>query len=380
MAANNAHWVGSWTTSPALVDEARVENRTLRMIARTSLAGERVRLRFSNAHGTKPLTIANASIALRAGGAEIVAGSARPLTFGGERAMTVAVGALAVSDPVDFALPALADIAITFHAPGSISDVTGHKTARQTNYVSTPGDHTGDAAFPVERAMESWYFCAGIETIAPGAKGIVCLGDSLTDANVSTVDANVRWTDQFARRLVAAHGQRAFGVMNQGIGGNRLLHDTTGDSAQRRFDRDVLAQPGATHLIVLIGTNDLRNRREIPGQEAAAAPMIAGYKQLARRAKAAGLKAIACTLTPYEKESFYEFGWSPEREQVRLAVNAWLRSQNEFDAIVDFDKEMRDPAAPSKLLPVWDCGDHLHPSDAGYLKMGDIVMESGVLE
>ncbi len=379
--AGSEHWVGSWTTSPMLVEGATVENRTLRMIARPSMAGKSIRVRFSNAHGAKPLVISSASIARRKTGAEIEVNGARALTFGGETSMRIAVGALAVSDPVKFDLPALADVAISFHVPGQITDVTGHKTARQTSYVSQPGDYSHWPDMPVESTTESWFFSTGIEVLAePATKGVVCLGDSLTDANISTVDANARWPDQLARRLVAAHGPNAFGIMNQGIGGNRLLHDMTADSAQRRFDRDVLAQPGATHLVVLIGTNDLRNRRDNPDQEATSAPMIAGYKQLARRAKAAGIKAIACTLTPYEKENFYEFGWNPEREKVRQEINAWLRKQKDFDALVDMDKALRDPAAPTKLLPEYDCGDHLHPSDTGYLKMGDVVFESGVLD
>ncbi len=371
------HWTGSWTTSPALVDEARIENRTVRMIVRPSLAGKTIRLRFSNAHGRKPLTIGNVSIARRTTGADIDINGARAVTFGGLRDIRIPAGALALSDSVNFNLPALADIAISFYVPGSVDEVTGHKTARQTNYVSQPGDFSQWPDMPVESTTESWYFSTGIEVLSSTeTKGIVCLGDSLTDGNISTVDANMRWPDQLARQLVAAHGANAFGVMNQGIGGNRLLHDLTGDSMLRRFDRDVLAQPGATHLVVLAGVNDLRNRRGNADEYVAAPQMIFAFSQIAARAKAAGLKAIACTLLPYEKETFYEFGWTPERDRIRQEVNAWLRKQKDFDALVDLDKLMRDPAAPSKLLPAYDCGDHLHPSDEGYAKIGDIVFEA----
>lgn len=371
------HWVGSWTTSPALVDDARLENRTLRMIVRPSLAGKFLRVRFSNAHGGKPVLIAGASIARRTKGAEIDINGARALTFGGHREARIPAGGLVLSDPVNFTLSALADIAISFYVPGSISEVTGHKTARQTNYVSQPGDFSQWPDMPVENTTESWYFATGIDVVAvPETKGVVCLGDSLTDGNISTVDANMRWPDQLARRLVEAHGPQAVGVMNQGIGGNRLLHDLTGDSMLRRFDRDVLAQPGRTHLVVLAGVNDLRNRRGNADENVKAPQLIFAFSQIAARAKAAGLKAIACTLLPYEKETFYELGWTPAREEVRVAVNTWLRKQKDFDALVDLDKLMRDPAAPSKLLPAYDCGDHLHPSDEGYTKIGDIIFEA----
>ena len=198
------HWVGSWTTSPMLVEGAALENRTLRMIARTSLAGKNVRVRFSNAHGSKPLVISSASIARRKTGAEIEVNGARALSFGGETSIRIAAGALAISDPVKFELPALADIAISFHVPGAIAEVTGHKTARQTSYVSQPGDFSHWPDMPVQSSTESWFFATGIEVLAGHeTKGIVCLGDSLTDGNISTVDANARWPDQLARALAA---------------------------------------------------------------------------------------------------------------------------------------------------------------------------------
>ena len=372
-------WVGSWTTSPAALDGERIENRTLRMIMRPTLSGDRVRVRFSNAHGGKPLIISKASLALRQAGARIDADSAAPLTFGGEPAIRIPAGALAVSDTIAFELKALADVAVTFHVPGLCAEPTGHKMARQTSYISPPGDFTGASQWPEGgEETQSWFFATGVEAQAETeTRGIVCLGDSLTDANISTPDANARWPDQLARRLVAAYGDKAGGIMNQGTGGNRLLHDRTGYSALRRFDRDVLAQPGVTHMIALIGVNDLRNRWGGVGEEAQAAPMIAGYRQLARRAKAAGVKAIVCTLLPYENETFFAGGWTEQREDIRQAINAWLREQDEFDALIDLDKALRDPAAPTKLALQWDCGDHLHPSDAGYLKMGDVVWESG---
>ena len=369
------HWTGTWTTSSAAIEGASFENRTLRMAMRTSMAGKTVRVRLSNAHGTAPASIAAASIALRQGdGAAIRADSNRALTFGGEPGVTIAAGALVLSDPVAFDLPALADVAVTLYAPGVYTELSGHKGARQTSYLSPPGDFMNAADMPVGEKIESWYFTTCVEVVSDAAtRGIVCMGDSLTDANISTPDTNSRWPDQLARRLVVARGPTFAGVMNQGIGGNRICHDIQADNGQKRFDRDVLAQPGATHLLLLLGTNDLRNRRSNAHQEANAPAMIAGLKQLGMRAKAAGLKACVGTLMPYENEIFVPGCWNPAREIVRQQVNAWIRKGEIFDAVIDFDKALRDPENPTKLLPKWDCGDHLHPSDAGYLHMGDSI-------
>ena len=256
------HFTGTWTTASAFIEGASFENRTLRMCMRTSCAGKTLRIRLSNSHGSTPVTISSASIALRANDkAAIRPETSRKITFGGEASITIAGGALVVSDVFDFDLPALADVAITLYVPGRCTELSGHKGARQTNYLSPPGDHSGAADMPVSETTESWYFTTCIETVTPAAAfGLVCMGDSLTDANISTPDTNSRWPDQLARRLVAARGPTFAGVMNQGIGGNRICYDIQADSGQKRFDRDVLAQPGATHLLLLLGTNDLRNQ------------------------------------------------------------------------------------------------------------------------
>jgi len=227
---------------------------------------------------------------------------------------------------------------------------------------------------PVGKITDEWYFVSGIDVLAAReVGGIVAVGDSLTDANISTPDAFARWPDQLARRLIARRGGRMLGVMNQGLGGNRILHDIRGDSGLRRFDRDVLAQPGVTHAIVMLGTNDLRNRWRKPEEEATAPAMIAGLKQLALRAHAGGIRIFGATLTPFENETFLVGAWNPEREAVRIAVNTWIRTGGAFDAVVDFDAGLRDPEHPARMLPIYDCGDHLHPSDLGYNRMGDII-------
>ncbi len=372
---NGMHWVGTWATSPAPAEGAAFSNQTLRMNARVSIGGSTLRVRLSNAYGNRPLTIGAAHIGLRDIGAGIVAGSDRKLIFGGESSATIAAGALLLSDPVDLSVAPLADVAITFYLPGDVPasfGVTG-RYARQTNYISPPGDFSAEAVMPVGKITDDWYFVAGIDVLAPtDVGGIVGLGDSLTDANISTHDAFCRWPDQLARRLVA-RGGRMFGVMNQGLGGNRILHDIRGDSGLRRFDRDVLAQPGVTHVIVVLGTNDLRNRWAKPEEEVTAEQMIAGLKQMALRAHARGIKIFGGTLMPFENETFLVGAWTPAREAVREAVNAWIRDGGAFDAVIDFDKGVRDPEHPARMLPMYDCGDHLHPSDLGYNRMGDII-------
>jgi lysophospholipase L1-like esterase len=375
MMTSGMHWVGTWATAPAPAEGVALSNQTLRMNARVSIGGKTLRVRLSNAYGVRPLTVGSAHIGLRATGPGIAPGSDRRLTFGGEAFATIAAGALLLSDPVELDVTPLADVAITFFLPGDIPasfGITG-RYARQTNYISPPGDFSAEAVMPVGRITDDWYFVNGIDMLAPTQTGgIVALGDSLTDANISTHDAFCRWPDQLARRLVARDG-RAMGVMNQGLGGNRILHDIRGDSGLRRFDRDVLAQPGVTHVIVVLGTNDLRNRWAKPEEEVTAEQMIAGLKQMAMRAHARGIKIFGGTLMPFENETFLVGAWTPAREAVRQAVNAWIRDGGAFDAVIDFDKGVRDPEHPTRMLPIYDCGDHLHPSDAGYNRMGDII-------
>ena len=226
---------------------------------------------------------------------------------------------------------------------------------------------------PVGNLTDQWFFLCGVDVLAPShALGIVTLGNSLTDGNISTIDAFSRWPDQLARRLVARTG-RPVGVMNNGLGGNRILHDIRGDSGLRRFDRDVLAQPGVTHVIVMLGTNDLRNRWAKPEEEVTAVHMIAGLAQMALRAHAAGIKIIGATLTPFGNETYMANAWNPTREKHRVAVNSRIRQSGVFDAVADFDAALRDPEVPTQMRAVDDCGDGLHPSDAGYRKMGDAI-------
>jgi lysophospholipase L1-like esterase len=374
---NGMHWVGTWTTTPAPLEGYAFKDQTLRMITRISIGGRTLRVRLSNASGARKLEIGAAHLAIRSEGAGIVPGSDRRLTFNGAPATTIAVGALVISDPVELDVPALADLAASVHLPGEVREdlpITGHGLAHQTSYISPPGEFTGAAALPVKQATEDFIIVSGIDVLAPeGTGGIVAFGDSLTDCNISKLDANNRWPDQLARRLAARRGGRMLGVMNQGIGGNRILHDIRGDSGLKRFDRDVLAQPGVTHLIALLGINDIRNRNQKPDEFPTAEQMINGLNQFALRAHARGLKIFAGTLLTFEYETFNPGFYTPEGEAKRQVVNAWIRGSGAFDAVIDFEKTLRDPGHPTQMLPVYDCGDHLHPSDLGYLHMGDSI-------
>jgi lysophospholipase L1-like esterase len=372
----NEKWVGTWAAAPAPAEGvAGFSEVTMRMNPRISLGGNRLRVRISNAYGNRPLTIGAAHIALRDNGPAIVAGSGRSLRFGGEEGAVIAAGAVLFSDPVELPAPALADLAVSFYLPGEVLAnfaITG-RYARQTNYISPRGNFADATVMPVGNLTDQWFFLCGVDVLAaPEAAGVVALGDSLTDGNISTIDAFCRWPDQLARRLAARSG-RPVGVMNNGLGGNRILHDIRGDSGLRRFDRDVLAQPGVTHVIVMLGTNDLRNRWAKPEEEVTAEQMIAGLQQMAVRARSAGVKIIGATLTPFGNETFMANAWNPTRERHRVAVNEWIRTGGAFDAVADFDAALRDPEIPTQMRAADDCGDGLHPSDSGYCKMGDAI-------
>src|SRR5205814_50638 len=244
----------------------------------------------------------------------------------------------------------------------------------QTNYISPPGDFTAANVMPIASLTSDWFFVCGVDVLAAAdAGGIVALGDSLTDGNISTMDAFCRWPDQLARRLAARPRGRPMAVMNQGLGGNRILFDIRGDSGLCRFDRDVLAQPGVTHVVVMLGTNDLRNRWAKPEEEVTGEQMIAGLQQMAVRAHSRGVKIIVATLTPFGNETCMANAWNPTRERHRVTVNEWIRESGALDAVADFDRAIRDPERPTQMLGIYDCGDGLHPSDLGYCKLGDAI-------
>jgi lysophospholipase L1-like esterase len=379
------HWVTTWGASPVAplptnTTNPGFTNQTVRLIVHTSIGGDKVRVRLSNAFGTSSLVVGAAHIALQASGAEVVPGSDRALTFSGHASTTIPPGALAVSDPVELDVPALSNLAVSIFLPGPTGQATWHSGARQTNYVSPQtGDHTADVVMPVESTVTSWFYLTNVEVKASEETcAIVTLGDSITDGTASTLDANHRWPNFLAERLQARHFKRA--VVDQGIGGNRVLHDITGPNAQARLDRDVLAQTGVCSVTLLEGINDIgfphlppANIANLPPgtdlTDVSADEIIAGHLQIITRAHARGLKIFGATLTPFEGALYF----TPEGEAKRQAVNHWIRTSGEYDGVIDFDKATRDPANPTQFLPAYDSGDHLHPSDAGYEAMADAI-------
>ena len=371
------HWVATWATAP--VSQApgaavNLDNQTLRQIVHISIGGERLRIKVSNAFGTVPLIVGAGHVARRDADERIVPGSGGALTFGGSPDITIPAGAIALSDPVRIDAPALSDLAVDLYLPGdtgaTTSPLTEHTGALQTNYVSSPGDFTGATAFPVASTRASWFFLTGVEVTARDDTGaIVALGDSITDGTRSTPNSNRRWPDDLARRIMAQPGHREMGVVNLGIAGNRVLNDVAGPNAQSRCDRDVIAQTSATHVIVLEAINDIGFQNFNPAFAVSAEDIIAGHRQLIARAHARGLKIIGATLTPVEGSLYF----APETEAKRQAVNAFIRGSGAYDAVIDFDLVTRDPAQPTRFLPAFDSGDHLHPSDVGYQAMADAI-------
>jgi hypothetical protein len=287
-------------------------------------------VRISNAYGARDLAVGTAHLGLRSRRAGIVDGSGRPLTFNGSPSTIIAAGALVVSDSVDLDVEPLVDLAVSIYLPGEVPEsyqLTGHDPAHQTNYISPAGEFASAIDMPVQEETEAFLFVTGIDVLAAGeVGGIVAFGDSLTEGNLSQLDVNNRWTDQLARRLVARQSGRQLGVVNQGIGGGRMLHDGHGDSGSRRFDRDVLAQPGVTHVVVLLGVNDLRNSQGRADEIVTADGLIEGLHQLAVRAHAGGLAAFVGTVLTWENETFNGGNYTPEGEAKRQAHGGQHRS------------------------------------------------------
>lgn len=372
-----AAWVGTWATSPMVENKDAstpvLAGSTLRQVVRVSVGGRRLRLRVSNAFGRSGLAIASAELALPADGAAIGAAVPARLSFGGQPGAVVPAGAVILSDPLEFPLPALADVAITLRLAEVPEIVTGHPGARATSWWRRTADATPDNWGQAPH-VDRWYFITGIdvETVAP-PRAVVLLGDSITDGYGVKPGTHQRWTDSLSRRFRANPATADIGVLNQGIGGNRLLRDGAGPNVLARFERDVLAQTGVRWLVVLAGINDIGTRldaRKKGEPFACAADLIAAYGQIVARAHTAGIKVYGATITPYAGAGFY---WSEDGEADRLAINEWIRTSGRFDAVIDFDAALRDPGNPSRLAPAFDSGDHLHPSPAGYTEMARVV-------
>lgn len=374
-------WVGTWAASQQLTEDANLPptpgfaDTTLRQIVHVSIGGSRVRLRFSNTFGRTALTLRSVHVAGSAGGGAIRPANDRALTFRGRSSVTVPEGALIVSDPVDFDLPPLSDLAVTIYVRGAPVDITGHPGSRTTSYLQT-GDAVSAPDLPAAVRVDHWYFLSGVDVLADRSAGaIAILGDSITDGRGSTTNGNDRWSDHLARRLQSRKASAHVAVLNHGIGGNRLLRDGLGPNALSRFDRDVVAQPGVRWLIVLEGINDIGTGpgARAKGEAAATAEDVIGaYEQIVERAHAHGIRVYGSTIMPFEGFTYANY-FTPEGEADRRKVNEWIRTSGRFDAVIDFDAVTRDPERPSRLSSKIDGGDHLHPSAAGYRIMADAI-------
>ncbi|HUB52781.1 MAG TPA: SGNH/GDSL hydrolase family protein [Terracidiphilus sp.] len=367
-------WVGTWAASPM---EAQGSNMkpfalsTLRQIVHISNGGEQVRIRLTNAYGTDSLAIADVHVAVSAGGSSIKPETDHIVTFGGATGVRLAPGAEMYSDAVPIIVAPLSDLAISIYVPNQVMRAeTYHQLGLQTNYL-VDGDQSNAPTLGNATTLQSWYFLDGVDVPAvDGSRAVVTLGDSITDGALSTPDSNHRWPDMLAARLKQEHGFENVAVLNQGISGNRVLNQGAGPSAVARVDRDVLAQNGVKYLIVLDSINDigrLASKNIAPEDQISASDLEYGLRQLADAAHLHGIKIYGATLTPYGGAGYS----SDKGEQVREAVNQWIRSSGTFDGVVDFDKITQDPANPTHFNPAYDSGDHLHPNDAGYKAMAD---------
>jgi lysophospholipase L1-like esterase len=374
--APRPQWVGTWATAPMLADGGfnvrPLTGVTLREIVHISAGGAQIRVRFTNAYGTDPLTISDAHVTLSGGSAAIQPGTDHAITFGGATTVNIPPGAELFSDPIAFAVQPLSDLVVSFYLPSQVMRAeTYHSFADQDNFIAI-GDTSTATDLPDATKISSWYFLDGIDVEAvDGSQAIVTLGDSITDGALSTHNANLRWPDLLAARLNADPNLKNISVLNVGIGGNRVLNEVAGPSALSRVDRDVLSQSGVRYVIVLESINDIGRLAHLatPYDDITAAQLEMALKQIADDAHEHGIKAIGATLTPYGGAAYY----SDKGEQIREAVNDWIRSSGTFDGVADFDKATQDPANPTHFNPAYDSGDHLHPKDAGYKAMADSI-------
>jgi lysophospholipase L1-like esterase len=364
-----SHWVGTWACAPQTTEPNNLppspglSGNTLRQMVRVSIGGTVLRLRLSNEYGTNPVSLSSAHVALSKGGGAIDTTTDKALRFAGTPTVTIAAGASVWSDALDFDLAPLSNLAITLHFASQSGDVTGHPGSRTTSYLQS-GEAVTAASFSAAVKTEHWYFITGLDVMADKASAaVVVLGDSITDGRGSTTNQNDRWPDVLAERLQARASTSGIGVLNMGIGGNAILSGGLGPTATKRFDHDVLEQSGVRWLIVLEGVNDIG----AGGDSTVASKLIDAYQAFIAKTKPANLRAYGVPILPIAG-SAYAGG-----ESARSSVNEWIRTSLAFDAVIDLDAAVRDPADPTRLLALYDSGDHLHPSAAGYRKMGEAI-------
>lgn len=379
--------VASWAAAPQIPYYLNDDNptrqtfsdQTIRQIVHVGLGGKQVSVRFTNEFGTKPLEIGSAQVAVRSDGAGTVPSTNRTLTFGqqGQPSIKIPPGGTGVSNPVDLTVQSGSDLAISTYLPAKqVAGTTEHRQGLKT-YVSEPGDHTSASSMRPVKTLKAWYFLSRVDVnLSPGKRTIVAMGDSLTDYSneLDPEKKDTRWPDVLQKRLRAA-GQDV-SVVNMGISGSRLLHNTpeakvsTRDKGLDRFERDVLTQPGITDAIVLLGTNDLGRPGKLApaSEEVTSSQFITGLKALINKAHARHIRIIGSTIPPMEGSTFGFF--TPDREKRRQEINEWIKTSGKFDGVADFDHALRDPAHHSQLREVYDSGDHTHPNDQGEEAMG----------
>jgi len=385
------HWVTTWATAqqlaptrlpfgrgepvqppPAARVPATLKEQTVRMIAHASLGGQRVRVALSNALEKPTLRVGAAHVALRANGPAIVSATDHTLTFGGRTSTNVPSGAMVISDPVDLAVPALTDVAVSLYLPEDTGMPTVHPDGMHTAYIAA-GDATAAATLTVSATTTAYLWLASVDVLAPAsAASVVAFGDSITDGVGATLDSNLAWTSLLAAKLAVGPSGPAFAVANTGLSGNRLLRPGFGVSALARFDRDVLGHAGVRWMTVLLGINDI-TFPAVPGaaptEAVTADDLIWGFQQIIERAHRHGIKVAGATIMPVEGVNTY----TDAGEAIRQAVNRWIRSSGAFDAVIDFDAAVRDPVHPGRLRAGFDPGDHVHPNDAGNAAMAAAI-------
>lgn len=372
---SDPRWVTTWAASPSTLVDPReqapnIDNQTMRLIVHTSAGGSALRLRLANYHGDEPLHLGAVGVALQSEGSGIQPGSSKAVTFGSMASITIPRGAVVMSDPLAYDVPPLTNLSISLYLPESAGFITSHNLGVQTNYNSTPGNHVTSASLPVAEEVIVFNLLTAIDVIPnEDISTIAMVGDSITDGYGSTVSGNQRWPNQFARRLYADSSISNFAIASGAISGNRVTTEGSarfGENLQARFERDVLALSNVTHMVLLEGINDIgmSSRAELISADS----IIAGYKQIIARAHARGIKVIGATLTPYEGAVYY----TPEGEAVRQAVNSFIRTGGAFDGVIDFESAVKDPANPTRIRADFTT-DNLHPNDAGYKAMADMI-------
>jgi lysophospholipase L1-like esterase len=376
---SNSHsakkWVGTWSTAPQLVEPGNVPpapgltNNSLRQIVRVSIGSDSLRIRFSNAFSTSAVTLKAVKIAVSTGGNTIDAATSKDLKFSGKTEVTMNSGAMITSDPIAFDLKSRMDLAITIYFAETCPNITGHPGSRTTSYMLA-GNSTSVNDFTGSVPTDHWYIINGIEVKAPKSAGAVAiLGNSITDGRGSGTNKQNRWPDIFSERLLKNAATQQVGVLNLGIGGNCVLKNCLGPSGVSRFGRDILKQQGIRWFIIAEGINDIGQIPDLVTANKIAQDLIAAYKQMIVDAHAQGIKVYGATIMPFKK-SFYDAEY---RQTARTTVNEWIRTSGSFDAVIDFDKAMRDPNDTLTILPTAHTGDFLHPNEAGYIMMGEAV-------